>query len=641
MDRIRELEQLVVDQIAAGEVIERPASVVKELVENSIDAQASRISVYLEEGGRKSIVVSDNGSGIHPDDIALAFKRHATSKIRLVEDLLSTRTMGFRGEALSSIASVSHVNMKSRMSGQEKGREIRISPGQIERISDWDGPSGTTVEAKDLFHNLPVRLKFMKSVQTEQSQVIETLSCIALGHPSVQIHLFLNGRPVLSLPARRDRRLRLLDLYPALSENDLSNIILDGEGIRIEAEILSPGKNRKDRKFQNIFLNGRWIRHPALLQAISQGASGYVHKDVQPGAWIWIEILPDKVDVNVHPTKREVRFLESDRIFSLVRRAVQDGLKTFLGDAGPSPGLSGAEPESGEPVKHQPQNSLSTASGNFFVREKMENVPPDVRRMETSGQNARNLFSGRQGEASGIPEPDSLIRKFQSSRTGHGTFDKSFRDLPEVLKSLPPASFSWRSSSLPDMPVQVLTQVYGTFILAIMGKDLVVLDQHTAHERIRYDAFRKGLSDGNISTLPYIFPQTVRLSPLEVQNIEQRIEELSHLGFDVDIQGPESIKVSGIPSLLEGEDPSDLLQELSESSHQFEWPLVRSDRMDETLMTLSCHTSVRANHMLGKEDLIRIIRSLLDTEFPFSCPHGRPTILSLPQDLLEKWFQRT
>jgi len=641
MNRIQELEQLVVDQIAAGEVIERPASVVKELVENSIDAQASKISVYLEEGGRKSIVVSDNGSGIHPDDIALAFKRHATSKIRLVEDLLSTRTMGFRGEALSSIASVSHVNLKSRMSGQEKGREIRISPGQTESISDWDGPSGTTVEARELFHNLPVRLKFMKSTQTEQSQVIETLSCIALGHPSVQIHLFLNGRPVLSLPARRDRRLRLLDLYPALSENDLSNIVLEGEGIRIEAEILSPGKNRKDRKFQNIFLNSRWIRHPALLQAISQGASGYVHKEVQPGAWIWIEILPDKVDVNVHPTKREVRFLESDRIFSLVRRAVQEGLKTFLEVASPSPEGSGPEPGSGELVKLQTQDSPPTASANFFAREKMENVTPEVWRMETGRYNTPNLFSGRQGEASGIREPDSLIHKIQSSRIGHATLDKSFRDLPEVLKSLPPASFSWRSPSLPDMPVQVLTQVYGTFILAIMGKDLVVLDQHTAHERIRYDAFRRGLSDGNITTLPYIFPQTVRLSPLEVQNIEQRIDELSHLGFDVDIQGPESVKVSGIPSLLEGEDPSDLLQELSESSHQFEWPLVRSDRMDETLMTLSCHTSVRANHILGKEDLIRIIRSLLDTEFPFSCPHGRPTILSLPQDLLEKWFQRT
>lgn len=641
MDRIRELEQLVVDQIAAGEVIERPASVVKELVENSIDARASKISVYLEDGGRKSIVVSDNGSGIHPDDIALAFKRHATSKIRLVEDLLSTRTMGFRGEALSSIASVSHVNLKSRMSGREKGREIRISPGQTEMISDWEGPSGTSVEARDLFHNLPVRLKFMKSVQTEQSQVVETLSCIALGHPSVQIHLFLNGKPVLSLPARRDRRLRLLDLYPALSENDLSNIVLEGEGIRIEAEILSPGKNRKDRKFQNIFLNSRWIRHPALLQAISQGASGYVHKEVQPGAWIWIEILPDKVDVNVHPTKREVRFLESDRIFSLVRRAVQDGLKIFLGDAGPSPGVPGAEPEHGEFLKFPAQNSPSTASGNFFAREITENATPDVGEMETARQITRSLFSGQKGEASGMREPDSINHKIPLSRRGHGTFDERFRDLPEVLKSLPPASFSWQSYSLPDMPVQVLTQVYGTFILAIMGKDLVVLDQHTAHERIRYDAFRKGLSGGNISTLPYIFPQTVRLSPLEVQNIEQRIEELSHLGFDVDIQGPESVKVSGIPALLEGEDPSDLLQELSESSDRFEWPLVRSDRMDETLMTLSCHTSIRANHILGKEDLNRIIRSLLDTEFPFSCPHGRPTILSLPQDLFEKWFQRT
>lgn len=641
MDRIQELEQIVVDQIAAGEVIERPASVVKELVENSIDAEASKISVHLEEGGRKSIVVSDNGLGIHPDDIGLAFKRHATSKIRSFEDLLSTRSMGFRGEALSSIASVSHVHLKSRMSGQALGREIRLSPGQPEKISDWTGPSGTFVEVRDLFQNLPVRLKFMKSVPTEQSQVVDTLSFIALGHPRIQFHLFLNGRPVLALPSRQDRRLRLMDLYPSLSEQDLANIILEGDGIRIEAEILSPGKNRKDRKFQNVFLNNRWIRHPGLLQAITQGASGYVHKDVHPGAWVWIEIFPDKVDVNVHPTKKEVRFMESDRIFSLVRRAVQDGLKAFLVEGADSHEVFGRTLKAIDIVTDQGRNPPSLASGIFSVREETDSLLRDVRHAENIREDNRNLSSLRPGPPAGSHEPDTPPPICKPARTAHGAHDKSFRDLPEVLKSLPPAPFSWRSSTLPDLPVQVLTQVYGTFILAMMGKELVVLDQHTAHERIRYDAFRKGLADGNVSTLPYIFPQTVRLSPLEVQNIEQRIGELSHLGFDVDVQGPESIKVSGIPTLLEGEDPADLLQELSESSHQFEWPLVRSDRMDETLMTLSCHTSVRANHVLGKEDLMRIIRSLLATEFPFSCPHGRPTILSFSQELFEKWFQRT
>ncbi|MHB8544689.1 MAG: DNA mismatch repair MutL family protein [Leptospirales bacterium] len=214
-----------------------------------------------------------------------------------------------------------------------------------------------------------------------------------------------------------------------------------------------------------------------------------------------------------------------------------------------------------------------------------------------------------------------------------------FQAIPDLLKSLPPAPFF--PKPMDSLSVKILGQVYDTFFLALIGSELVLVDQHTAHERIRYDGLRKSFSEGRIQSLPYLFPQSVRISSLEIQNLEQRIDELLHLGFDLDIQGPESVKVSAIPVLLEGEDPARLIQELSESSSQFEWPLIRSDRLDETLMTLSCHTSIRANHILGNEDLGRIVRSLLSTEYPYTCPHGRPTVLSLSRTLIEKWFQRS
>lgn len=646
MGYIHELTQSVINQIAAGEVIERPSSVVKELVENSLDAGADRISVFIEDGGSTSIIVTDNGSGILPEDLPLAFKRHATSKIQCFDDLSSIRSMGFRGEALASIASVSKVSLRSVCRDFSLGCEFRISPEDPGTLLEWSGPSGTTVEVRDLFRNLPVRLKFLKKIATEQAQVVETLSLLSMGHPHVQFHLKANNRTILSLPPRSEKRMRLLDLYQGLHEEDFRTILLEGDGGLIEAEILRPDKSRKDRRYQQVFLNRRHIRYPALYQAMTQGSGGYIQKEVHPGAWIWLDLSPERFDVNVHPTKREVRFLEPDRLFSLVRRVVREGFEGFSSQepvqkyqsvsqtsVGTIPGMPVSEPLSPRnplPGSHEISSELS--DGSMASKENPdEGETITWRSGEYPGKKrAPGGLQGHRKNAEGL---------FRSNIDRTDAVKEMFQSLPDLLKSLPPSPFS--HSSAEPVSFTVLGQVYDTFILVLLRSELVVVDQHTAHERIRYDSLRKSFSEGRIPSLPFLFPQSVRLSPLEVQNIEQRIDELMYLGFDLDIQGPESVKISAIPSLLEGEDPATLLQELSESSHQFEWPLVRSDRVDETLMTLSCHTSIRANHSLGKEDLARVVRSLLSTEYPYSCPHGRPTVLSLSRHLLEKWFQRT
>ena len=608
MSRIRELPPEVINQIAAGEVVERPASVVKELVENSIDSGADRISVAIEEGGRSGIIVTDNGDGIDREDLPLVFHRHATSKIDCFEDLFRIRSMGFRGEALSSISSVADVCLRTFSRPDGPGGEFRIGPGSPPIQKEWIGPHGTVIEVRNLFRSLPVRFKFLKSPATEQAQILETLSHIALGHPEIQFQLSTQNRVLLSLSKRETKKLRLLDLYPSLEEEDLHSVILEGEGLRLEAEVLRPDRSRRDRQYQQVVLNRRWIRHPPFFQAMTQGSSGFIQKDVFPGVWIWIDLDPDRVDINVHPTKREVRFLDSERLFPLVRRAVREAFE-------------------------------------YFLEDKTISVSPSLDPVESSdkAESGKVLGSGtpfRATEEGGIHYESRQQGLFPHKRDEFASYTKTnLRDIPDVLRSMPPVPFPHREST----PAQVsfIAQIYQTFLLFLFDGELVFVDQHTAHERIRYDSFRKEIADGRIMSSSFLFPQTVRMTGLEIGRIESRLGELVHLGFDLDIQGPETLKVSGIPALLEGEDPAILLQELSETSHQFEWPLVRSDRIDETLMTLACHKSLRANHEMSPEDGERLVRILLKTEYPFSCPHGRPTILHASRQLVEKWFHRT
>jgi DNA mismatch repair protein MutL len=609
VSRIRELPPEVINQIAAGEVVERPASVVKELVENSIDADADRISIAIEEGGRTGIVVTDNGKGIDPDDLPLAFQRHATSKIVGFEDLFRIRSMGFRGEALSSIASVADINLRTFRRPDGPGGEYRIGPGLEPVQNEWVGPHGTVIEVRNLFRTLPVRFKFLKSPATEQSQIYETLAHIALGHPEIQFQLSTQNRVLLSLTKRESAKLRLLDLYPSIDENDLHTVVLESDDFKLKAEVLRPDRSRRDRQYQHIFLNRRWIRHPPFLQAIVQGASGYIQKDVYPGVWIWIDIDPGRVDINVHPTKKEVRFLEPDRLFPLVRRAVNEAFEYFQKD--------------------------KTRFGSLIERDSEDASGEELR----SGWHAPGAPL-RVSEGGGTRYDTRQSGLFSQKRDEISPFAKTnLRDIPDVLRSLPPSPFPHRES-IPS-EITFLAQVYQTFLLFLFDGELVLVDQHTAHERIRYDAFRKEFGEGRILSSSFLFPHTLRMTTLEVSRIESRLEELAHLGFDLDIQGPETIKVSGIPAMLEGEDPASLLQELSETSQQFELPLVRSDRLDETLMTLACHSSLRANRELPDEDGERLVRILMKTEYPFSCPHGRPTILHASRQLVEKWFHRT
>ncbi len=615
MGIIQELPPSLVNQIAAGEVVERPASVLKELIENSLDAGATRVSVAVETSEEGLVQVRDNGCGILRDDLPRAFLRHATSKITSFEDLASARTLGFRGEALAAISSVSRVTVETRHAFESVGSRMSLVPGEDPSITDWSGPVGTTVTIRDLFFNVPVRRKFLKSSQTEMGHLIESVTRLALSFHECQFDMSSPTRKILSLEPRPSHYLRLLDLYPSFSEEDLVSHEIRGEERRVSVYLLRPDKLRKDRHYQHLFINRRWVRHPGLFEAITQGMGGKLSRDVYVGAWVYLEIDPEKLDVNVHPTKREVRLLDGDRLFSLVRRAVDESFSLFDAQViGPqssdsfAPQLA-AEPSSSFTPSHRASEIVSgpAATGEQW------GPAPDFPRKEQS-------------------PPPSVRGPLPSYEKDRST---NLHRLPEILKGLPPVDrFSEPGKAT------VLGQIAGTYLVIVLGQDLALVDWHTAHERINYEKFRHQVSSEGVSTIALLFPAVYRVPPHVADSLDNRLDELRRIGFDMDRTGPEVFRIRSVPFLLEGEDPIDSLNGLRETSEDFDLPILRSDRIDEALMTLSCHQSVRRNDQLNVMDGERILRELLATPHPYTCPHGRPTMIRFPKEAIDQWFGR-
>jgi len=641
MGVIFELPAGLVNQIAAGEVVERPASVLKELVENSLDAGAGRIFVVVEDSGSSLVRVQDDGWGMRREDLPKAFLRHATSKIKSYDDLVMARTLGFRGEALASIASVSRITIETRHSEDEIGTRMVLDPGKSPELYDWSGPVGTTISVRDLFFNVPVRRKYLKSAQTEQGHIVDTLSRLALGFHECQFDLSSGSRKILSLSPRSSPFLRILDLYPSFSEEDLAVHTRATSDQRATVFLLRPDKVRRDRQYQHLFINRRWIRHAGLFEAMTQGAAGRLSRDVHVGAWVYLDLSPDKLDVNVHPTKREVRFLEGDRLFAFVRRVVEESFPLFdirreshdlvPGSGEENQGLFPLNPE-GTVQENTSRNPLVPDSANREVVERGS----EGERAYGAGQGKGKITGSMNGAFSRPTYPQSGTRE-KAILPEELSQPRSFARLPEILKGLPsplPGSHEIETS------MAVLGQLAGTYLVFSWGKDLAIVDWHTAHERIRYERYRKELNSSGVIKSPLIFPLVYKVSSRMADALDNRLEELSQIGFDLDRTSPDSFRVRSVPMLLKEEDPVGILNELAEKSENFDLPILRSDRIDHILMTMSCHESVRRNDILDLSDGLRLVKELLETSHPYTCPHGRPTILRLTQEILNQCFGR-
>ncbi len=593
---IRLLPETLIDQIAAGEVVERPSSVVKELVENALDAGARRVDIELEEGGIRLIRIRDDGDGIAADDLPLAVSRHATSKITSLDDLEQVATLGFRGEALPSIASVSRFAVSSKTRAAEHGARLEIDGGKIGTVTPHSHAVGTTIEVRDLFYNVPARRKFLRAERTELGHVEEWLRSLALARPQVELRVLHNGklskhyRPVL------DETERLKRVAQALSEEFVGQCLSlehAGAGMSLRGWVGLPTASRSSADQQYFYVNGRAVKDRIVAHAVRQAYADVLFHGRHPAFVLFLELDPRRVDVNVHPAKHEVRFRDSRLVHEFIYKTLHEALATTRAGA-----AAHAEPTvaAADPVNYRAWPQTSQAAMNLPVRETLAGYAALYRTPENASA------------------PAAVIQAMSA--------------MPAVNDAAaPPLGFA-------------LAQLHGVFILAENEQGLVLVDMHAAHERITYERLKQARDGEGIRSQPLLVPLSLAVAEREADIAEQHAEALLALGFDLRRAGPQALSVRAIPVLLADLDPKTLVLDALNDLREHGDSRVIEQARNELLSTLACHTSVRANRRLTLPEMNALLRDMEITERSGQCNHGRPTWVQLSKTELDKLFLR-
>ncbi|MFC6634110.1 DNA mismatch repair endonuclease MutL [Microbulbifer taiwanensis] len=615
-DKIQQLSPRLANQIAAGEVVERPASVIKELLENSLDAGASRLEVEIDNGGIKRIRVRDNGKGIEKEDLPLALARHATSKIHALEDLEAVATLGFRGEALASISSVARLELTSSRDDSGKGWQVVASGRDMQaQLNPAAHPRGTSVDVRDLFFNTPARRKFLRTEKTEFNRVDDTIKRLALSRFDVSISLRHNGKGVHNLRAgsgRVEMERRVAQVCgPAFMQNAL-HIDVERSGLRLWGWVAEPAFSRSQADLQFFYVNGRAIRDKVVSHAVRRAFADVLYHGRHPAFVLYLELDPASVDVNVHPTKHEVRFrdgrLVHDFLFGSLHRALAD-----------------VRPGQREETEQQ--------------------------QTETVGGISAGEFAGQQKMAlSSRPSPGDLQQQMQN----YGTLHQPYRAQPGVSEAAPAATATpsptvagWNSALAPQTDGEeapplgfALAQLHGIYILAQNEQGLIVVDMHAAHERIVYEQMKSAHATGGIQAQPLLVPVSLAVSQREADCFEERSEVFTALGFVLQRAGPETLLVRQVPTMLHGAEVEQLVRDvLSDLLAQGGSDRI-GERINEILSTMACHGSVRANRKLTVPEMNALLRDMERTERSGQCNHGRPTWTQVKLADMDKWFMR-
>jgi len=626
MGKIHRLPVDLANQIAAGEVVERPASVVKELVENAIDAGARRIAIAIELGGKRSIRVDDDGEGMEPEDARLAVERHATSKIRRADDLAAIATLGFRGEALPAIASVSHVVLRTRTRSMDAGTEIRINGGAIAAVAETGMPEGTSIEVGDLFYNLPARRKFLKSDGAESAQVSRTVTQLALCYPEVGFTLTSAGRKVLQTPPVSSLRERLYQLYG--DRTDLIEVRRDGD-VKLLGYVAALAEQGPTRGPQNVFVNRRVVKDRTIAHAVIDAYSAASIKERSPEIHLFIEMPHDAVDVNVHPTKAEVRFRDQSHIHEIVRRTLGDAL-----GRGRVPELQLQPPRSGiEQAITLPLPTSYTAV--FPSRWSVGTVPRGVMPASDTG-----FAPSSDSPAPSLADVGAAFRRLDPFAPPGEPEIAPIRDsaiAPTDDSAIAPTS---DAPGALLRPMIALGQFRDTFIIAVDEEGIAIIDQHVAHERVLFERITERLMSGRLESQRLLEPVLVELPPNARQALESHAAELERLGFEVDAFGGEAIRISAFPALLRREDSSAVLRALAEDLEHLGRTASVEEAIKRVAATMACHAAVKANDPLTAEKMAHILDELRRTAYSTICPHGRPVMLRLTRREVEKNFQR-
>jgi len=659
MPAIRVLPEHLVNKIAAGEVVERPASVLKELVENAIDAQARSIQVAVEEGGRRLIRVVDDGVGIASEELPLTVAAHATSKLPDEDTLHSLVTLGFRGEALASIGAVSHLRIVSRPRDRDDGGELRVAGLKVETCRAAGCPPGTTVEVRDLFYNVPARRKFQRTTSTESAHVNEQFARLALAWPDLAFELVSGQRTTHRLPAGRTQRDRIADLFgPELAE-DLLVIDRHERGLHIEAYAAPPARSRPTLAGQFVFVNGRFIRDRQINYAVREAYRGLMDPNRNAVLFLFLRIDPAEVDVNVHPTKIEVRWQDGNLVRSQVLAALRE--KLLRTDLTPSLHASAAvgsfpsRPDRNRDEGTIPSSFLDESAQDELRRRfaaELKDRPPGIHTPEPvpggdsaygeTGDHAvadalwRSLYDRPQGqtpaEPSGQP-PFSVQGDFSGSHAGPAL------DSPFAATS--PASAAWPRERGPCHPLRPAIQLHNTYLVAETDSGLVIIDQHALHERVLYEQLRQRMTAGALESQRLLLPETVPVTPRQLAGLETHADLLARLGIELSAFGPDAVAVQAFPSLLSDLEVKSFVRDLLDKLADQEQGAHPELLIQSILQMMSCKAAVKAGDPLTPAEIDALIASKDLIEKSSNCPHGRPTTLRLDLRDLERQFKRT
>lgn len=635
MGLIEQLPPHIVNKIAAGEVIERPASVVKELMENSVDAGSTRIDVTVEQGGSQLIRVVDTGRGITPEDFALAVTSHATSKIRSDDDLFSVGTLGFRGEALASIASVSRMRLKSRTPDSELGHELEVTGGQSGDLTPCGCPLGTIIEVHDLLYNTPVRRKFLRTTQTEMGHITEAFTRIALAYPKIHFTLTHNTRSVADYPPVESWRERIAAIIDPAIADSLIDVESVEDDIRLFGYVAHPSHSRGNNRLQYLLLNGRFIRDRSLQHALSEAYRGLLLTGRFPISFLQLEMPPSLVDVNVHPTKMEVRFREAGQIY----RQLLGTLRTRF--------LTTDLTARMQPVDEKSPESAHDADRTAALRQEVVNWATAELATQTEGRPAPSSGEGggfagtpASGYATGPHEPLRLNR-LDPSWTSAATMSPPHATA-EVTDPTVAGEHAASNPSVETAGTRLIgMQVLDRYLISETEDGLVVIDQHALHERVLYEQIREKVLAGTMETQSLLVPEPVDLSAAETAAVLDAKELLSKLAIEVDSFGGNTILVSSYPAMLSNWSPAELLRNLADQLLSGGKAPDARDLLDELLHMFSCKAAIKAGDRLTHDEITALLEQREYVQDSHHCPHGRPTSLVFSRDDLDKQFKRT
>ncbi len=665
MNKIKILPDNLANQIAAGEVVERPASVIKELVENSLDANAKRIKVEIELGGRRLMRVTDDGEGMVRDDSILAFERHATSKIAELEDLAKIETLGFRGEALASIASVAKVELVTKYADDSVASRVFVEGGKLVDVKETGRPTGTTITVRDLFFNTPARRKFMRSQATENFHITNNVTHYALANPKIAFTLTSNGREIFRIASAKTLRERAYQLFG----NEMIESLLPVKGGRefvanVSGFISAPRTRRTTRDSQYFFINGRYVKDKIVAGGLLEGFRSVLPHGVYPVAFLFLEIPFEEIDVNVHPAKTEVRFRRAEAVKDVISEAIRESLQnagilkeretepaestanvgsiskaasaTSQGDGSSSetPQMKMENPGENETGQNKMDFSILATSNDFesLARDRSQkDMSPSDQEEIPVGLNTSSNLNDRSGDSDKAAKTfltDNILSAFEE--TALPPVDSAYA-IPKAIEV----------DEISASKIQPLAQLHESFIIAVDDEGLLLIDQHVAHERILFDKFRQKEITRNIESQNLLVPETIDLSPAQTAAFEEVREELELAGFGLMKLSGRTIAIKSVPTDLPANEAKNLFSEILETIEKDKKGNAKSTLRDDIAASMACKAAVKINMKLSPEKMRWMIDKLLTTSSPTTCPHGRPVILRLSMKDIERKFHRT